>query len=108
MPYHIVLDELVPSTPCEDFAYRCKTVGRLKGEDTTWDSAMSRCHALLSSSTTHRFVVRVDGVVLWDLGAEGWSAWHPATRRCVRVTSREMFGADKVGSLGFMLLLTGQ
>jgi hypothetical protein len=108
MPYHIVLDELVPSRPCEDFAYRFRTVGRLEGHSTTEKDAIKRCHALLASSTTHPFCVRVDGVVLWDLGAKGWSAWHSATRRCVRVTSENVSRVAEIGSRGFLLLLTAQ
>ena len=41
--YDIVMDELVPSKPCEDFVYRYKTVGRLGHSCLTQQDAIQLC-----------------------------------------------------------------
>ena len=106
--YDIVLDELVPGQPCEDYVYRYKTVGRLGHSCPTQQDAIQLCKRLLRSDVgvIRDFCVRDDGVVLWNLGAAGWSAWYPRTKRCVRISREPGRRTQKMRSHMFLIWLT--
>jgi hypothetical protein len=107
--YDIVMDELQPHGPCEDFVFSYKRVGCLGCEYECLAHAVDCClHLLRSSSIPYAFCVRHDGVVLWDLREKGWSAWYPGTNRGVRISRENSPGGCALPSNVFLYHLVGQ